>query len=668
MEKTPISHRAIGDVVLTGVLVLFFIQLATDFFSAVYLFGLLGTDIPPEIVVLLVLFSPFLAAFARNSLRPSTVSVLFSAAMALRLLEPLLPTRWKMFSAGAGMSILLFACPFIVSREKRPDFPTIGTGIILGLCFSNVLRALGLGTDLSTVGFWQIIGLILAGLAAYFLFGRKSGASAAENAIPDDSPKVVLQRSGFGRCAAFAVGISAAAALLCFIFGAVNIAGRWTGMDYWLVLALAFISMGGFAFLCARGTGSAFVMKPITLIAVNLLFSLSFGLGLFLLRTDFPGQSGSYPFMSSEGGLLPSVLVAACLLSFPVLVADILVFIHGIHALRPSPKILGGAFGLSAFAMLLFILAQAFTTVYDYIPIIGPLFRDRYWLVHAAAALAALLPLSLGLGGSRGKDIGGAKRIGTIPIAFIAAIGVAAVVRILVQPVSAETKPTEGGLRVLTYNIQQGYNASGQKNYEGQLALMRSLNPDIIGLEECDTNRIAGSNDDLPLFLSRSLGMYSYYGPPPQTGTFGVALLSRYPIEAPYVFHLYSKGEQTAAVVGRIVKDGRDYTVAVTHLGNDGPMIQAENILKGLEGKDRVVVMGDFNFRPREPQFARTTARLADSWSIAAMKAADNPPPVFDANGRIDYIFVSPGLNVASARFLTARESDHPAYFAVLGN
>ena len=41
------------------------------------------------------------------------------------------------------------------------------------------------------------------------------------------------------------------------------------------------------------------------------------------------------------------------------------------------------------------IFAQAFTTVYDYIPVVGPFFRDKFWLVFLLAGLGLSLPLLL---------------------------------------------------------------------------------------------------------------------------------------------------------------------------------------------------------------------------------------------------------------------------------
>ena len=62
-----------------------------------------------------------------------------------------------------------------------------------------------------------------------------------------------------------------------------------------------------------------------------------------------------------------------------------------------------------------------------------------------------------------------------------------------------------------------------------------------------------------------ALNMYSYYGPSTVTGTFGISLLSKYPIESPRTFFMHSAGEQTATIHARITAAGRTYNVFVTH-------------------------------------------------------------------------------------------------------
>ncbi len=217
-------------------------------------------------------------------------------------------------------------------------------------------------------------------------------------------------------------------------------------------------------------------------------------------------------------------------------------------------------------------------------------------------------------------------------------------------------------LRVATYNVQQGYSAAGERNYEGQLAVLRGLNADVIGLQETDTARFAGGNADLVRTFAEGLKFYSYYGPRTVTGTFGIALLSRYPIRDPRTFFMYSKGEQTAAIIATLTANGVDYTLLVTHLGNDGPIIQQEQVLSQLQGRQNVILVGDFNFNASTDQYRLTARSFADAWVLA------NPQgkPGFKAEKQIDHVFVSPGLKVTRADYIESPASDHPAELVVL--
>jgi endonuclease/exonuclease/phosphatase family metal-dependent hydrolase len=683
-------------VLLAGILSLFFIQLLTDFIAAVYALGLLGTSIPPEIASVLLLFAPFLLLALRKTPGGAALPCLALGAMALRLAEPLLPTRWRMLASGAGAALLLLALPLAALRLSRTALPSVGAGLALGTALANLLRALGSGTDFSTQGAGQALAWALASLAAWIIVsGCTAAAKASDDPVFDSEPDVTsgggsalleLPRDaldapprgrGFGTILACALGMAASFSLIHFVLAAVNVVARWTEIPYGLVLGIAFASLAGFAAICSVRRTFAALLGPGILIALNLACVAAIGLGLFLLRIDFPADPLAYPFEPASAGLAARVLPLLALALGPVLIADLLLFADRMSAAKPSLRALGVTFGLAALFLLLLVLAQVFTSAYDYIPGIGPLFRNAYWLVHLAAALAALLCLLLILrGGARERRADGGPEparddgvrlsaAGGFPAAAILVFGTAAVAWVVAQPAAAPPA-AQRGLRVLAYNIQQGYDAAGNKNYEGQLALMKAVEADVIGIEECDTNRIAGANDDLPRVLARGLGMYSFYGPPPQAGTFGISLLAKHPIEEPRVFYMHSEGEQTAAILAGVTRAGKRYTILVTHLGNAGDWIQQEAVLKQLSGKENIIAMGDFNFRPREAQFARTTAVLADSWAAAASREADDP--AFDPSDRIDHVFVSPGLPVRSARFITAPESDHPAYLVEMEN
>jgi endonuclease/exonuclease/phosphatase family metal-dependent hydrolase len=69
--------------------------------------------------------------------------------------------------------------------------------------------------------------------------------------------------------------------------------------------------------------------------------------------------------------------------------------------------------------------------------------------------------------------------------------------------------------------------------------------------------------------------------------------------------------------------------------------------------------MGDFNFRPTTEQYQQAIAVLDDSWVRAG-----SPTPIgaeWNANRRIDHMFVSPGVEVVDAQYVLAPTSDHPA-------
>ena len=221
----------------------------------------------------------------------------------------------------------------------------------------------------------------------------------------------------------------------------------------------------------------------------------------------------------------------------------------------------------------------------------------------------------------------------------------------------------------MSYNLQQGYGKTGEKSFEAQLEAIRRMNPDVVGLAETDTARIAGGNADLVRYLADRLAMHAYYGPTPISGTFGVALLSRYPIARARTFFMPSRGEQTAAIDAGIVVNGKRVELLVTHLDNDGAMPQQRLVVDRAVAAlgDAVpsavaVAMGDFNFDPSTAQYRLTTSLLEDAWQSAEQRVVEQGAS--DPAGRIDHIFLSPGTRVLDGRYLTEGPSDHPAIFA----
>ena len=88
-------------------------------------------------------------------------------------------------------------------------------------------------------------------------------------------------------------------------------------------------------------------------------------------------------------------------------------------------------------------------------------------------------------------------------------------------------------------------------------------------------------------------------------------------------------------------------------------MPQLEDVLSTLDLRQNVVLMGDFNLKPTTDQYRRATSVLDDAWIRAG-----SPTPIgaeWEADQRIDHMFVSPQVEVVNAQYVLAPLSDHPA-------
>jgi endonuclease/exonuclease/phosphatase family metal-dependent hydrolase len=657
------SHRPQLDpaeITLYALLWLFFLQLLSEFVEAIYTFGLLGTDIPAEMIAVLLLLAPALLLLAPR--QPGLLLPLAMAALVIfsRLALPLLDTRARLLVSGVGVAAFLIWLPAqlaILSRYRRTEAGVaLAAGLALSLALLNLLRAWHHGIDPSLAKDYPYIGWVL-GLVAVVLLATRRPQPPVLQPPPGDNR--------FGALALHAIGIVSVVALTYLAFAAPNVIARWVGLGYPLTAALVGLALASVLLVAAIRPALLVQLSRRALAVWNGLFMAALLLTILPQQLRFPIDPAAYPLPGRpDSSLLSALAACALLLLSPVLLINLARSSRAIIDAVPSRRALGGAFTIGGLWLLALILGHVFTTVYDYIPVVGPLWRDKFWLVYGLATAGMAAPLLASASRSRPGEVM------RIPPGFVYAAALAAVLAVIgamatsAQPVTlAREQPA---LRVATYNIQQGYRADGQRGHADQLALLRSLDADIIGLQESDTNRISGGNADLVRYFADQLDMHSYYGPSPAVGTFGVALLSRYPIENPRTFYMTSAGEQTAAIASEVTVGGQTYNIYVTHLGNNGPLIQQEQVLADIGDKQNVVLMGDFNFRPDSEQYALTTASLVDSWLRVWPSGADDQGNTYPR--RIDHIFVSPGMAIRNARYLDSPASDHPLLVAEIGD
>ncbi|MHB0989127.1 MAG: endonuclease/exonuclease/phosphatase family protein [Bellilinea sp.] len=646
MESTAaLSNRSWKFTLFFSLTFLIFFQLTSDFIESIYTFGLLGTDIPPEIVSIVFFFSPLALLFFRRRLPLRAALVLTGVAALLRGVEVVLDPGGKMLASGLGVGILLIAFPILLSH-LTPKAPVsaleMGTGLTSALSISVLLRTQGAGSDISLLIPWisWLLYALLIGLAVVLM---------REEIGPETEEDTVKPR--FCPAAALSTGFLGALLMLYFAFTSPTVLSRWSSVDYRLILLTIGAAWSIFSALLTGGRVLQ-VSRPF-LAGWNVLFLLAGTMAILINQVRFPTDASSFPLYQPGLPWPAQIPLFAFLLLSPVILLDFILLAGEFAWLRPTTRQLAGGFTIAALAFLVVVLAQVFTTVYDYIPVVGPGFRDRFGSVFLLTGLALTIPLFW----ARQRTFPGPQ---PVQRQLFLPLVVTALVLSIVSAVLTEPKPEvtrkPASLRVVSYNLQQGYNQDGQRAYQQQLEVIRSLQPDLVGLQESDVARFSGGNADLVRTLANGLNMYAYYGPKTVTGTFGIALLSRYPLENPQTFFMYSVGEQTAAISAQVTVDNVPYHILVTHLGNDGPIIQQQQVLQELAGKQNVIAMGDFNFRPATEQYALTTQVLDNAWVLAGSPLTAE----LDPERLIDHVFVSPGTKVKSAEYIVSPVSDHP--------
>lgn len=592
-----------------------------------------------------------------------------------------------MILTGLGVGCFMVFLPAYLQNKASGNHEKhglqMGIAVGSGLILSILLKTLGSSMDLSLTFWFQWIGWILA---AYVMM-------MAINLYNWDRTVSSRPSKNFSRgekqwkwklwvpC----LGVGSILILCYFTFSSPTVIARWSEGNIIAITTILILVITSFITI-AYMKPYFFGKLPMSVVLLwNGIFVLLLVLTIALNQIPFILIS-SYPYLAPETTILHHAILYAMLLLSPIILIDFSFLMQEIFNKKPSIRSMGTSFSMVSLFFLLMIFSAVFVPTWDYIPIIGPIFKDMIWLVFLIVGIMLLLSLLLVKKPSftlprisRQVMMIKLKRLSII--AVIAAgtiIGVTVLEIPFVQPsLDAST------LRILTYNIQQGASDGGSMNFEGQRALIQRLNPDIIGLQESDTARIANGNKDFVRYVSNTLGYYSYYGPKTVTNTFGIALLSKYPICDARTFYMECVGEQTATIWAHITIGTTTFNVFITHLGNyvntstgdRSHIVQQENILTVTEGKENVILMGDFNFEPDTEQYNITVAQLYDTWELVL--SADPTKAVVDPilpggreipSERIDHIFVSNHLNesLTSIHYTGGYESDHPALFATI--
>jgi endonuclease/exonuclease/phosphatase family metal-dependent hydrolase len=219
--------------------------------------------------------------------------------------------------------------------------------------------------------------------------------------------------------------------------------------------------------------------------------------------------------------------------------------------------------------------------------------------------------------------------------------------------------PAAGELRLATYNIHYGFDSDWVFNLDEMAATIEAEGVDVIVLQEVDAARITSLGVDDALWLGQRLGMHVVYQPTLEKLS-GIALLSRYPLQASGGQWLTSALEQTAIVYGAVKTSHGPLHVYGLWLGlePDERTTQIAEALDYVGSQSPAALGGDFNSMPDSPVYARLlSAGFDDPFTMTADDPAPTSPAI-NPTERIDYVWLR-GLTPRAARVSASTASDH---------
>lgn len=639
-----------------SIIILFFIQLAGTLVESIYILDLMNTKLDEKALGVLFFFAPALLfpLFKREPRR--IAGILTGLLIVTRGLVPYLNTSNRLLASGLGTTTAL-ALFFLLLYTKRGEeelsiFGAAGSGFAITL--SVFLRVWGTGLDLSLIPAGGWIGWILGLLLGMGVIGLELEPSAA------------IRGKG-GRATSAAAGLVLILTLFWFSFSAPSAIARWTEGNYTLIATAISLLSGGWVWISLQRPQWVAKIGSGALVLGNVLFTASLTGTLLAQRVPFPPAPDSAPVTVASPSLLSQILLIVMLVTFPILFVDLRLFLKRIQVAAPAPGELARGFLLGVFIMVLMVFINIFSNVWGYVPPVSPFFRGTFWLAYfILAGIVTLLAWAV-----RGET-NTASSIETpqphwewgtlLALLFIGTV-------VLTLPIGRVQAEAEGrsSLTVMTFNTQQSNDESGERSFEQQLELMRQIDPDVIALQESDSARISINNNDYVRYFANRLGYYSYYGPTPVTGTYGTAILSRFPLMNTRTVFTYSDTDEIGTAEAEIEVGGRRFTIYNVHpAGSEAAMLAfATSLLERTQDDSNVIALGDYNLRDYEAAYQLIDRELRNAWTT--VYPSEISPAGVDMSGenRIDHIFISLELDIRNPVYLLppASATDHPVHW-----
>ncbi len=639
---------------------LFLLQSIGSLVESIYILDLLKTSLDEKALGLLFFFAPGLLFFLPKKNSKAFIWVLFGLLFLGRGCLPYLSTLGRMIAGGVASAAGLLLFPFLLTAQTDPTHDSqrgksIAMGFALALLGLVLFRTLDYSLDysLQSEGSWigWVLGIVLGLSLRYF-----SWQEDEVNEKPHPGLNLTM------------VGIFMAISLDLFAFSAPSVMARWTESDYRMIVITVSLITTLWMLMVIYRPGLPERIPSWGIFLWNSLLTLTLTGTLLVQRVPFPPTPTSPPVVMSSSSALAQVLLFLSILLFPVIFLDLQLLVDRIQPSHTCPRDLTAGMLLGAFLFILLVFMQIFTNVWGYIEPVSPWFRNKFWLPFLV--MSALLMLIVGrrtkLQKQEGKFYDMSEKLGWTILLGVLFLG-CGVAAFLTTPMPSFLPPT-GPLVVMTYNIQQGNDVFGERSLKRQLALIEKVSPDILALQESDSARVSLNNIDIVRYFAGRLGYYSYYGPSPVSGSYGTALLSKYPLRNTRVIYSYSDKDEIGTSVVEIVLNDTVFTIYDVHPdGTDLAMeVFAQTLLEQVDNKEYVIALGDYNLRDYEYPYQLIAERLTNVWeSLYPSKISPDGTDMSGEN-RIDHIFISTPLKARQAWYILPPDSatDHPVHWA----
>ncbi|MHA1970071.1 MAG: hypothetical protein ACW964_20040, partial [Candidatus Hodarchaeales archaeon] len=157
----------------------FFLQLFSDFVEFTYILCLMTLSLNENALTVLFLFSSIFLLFFKKKLPDNILLIVGELMILCRIIEPLFNSQLRMIISGLGVGCFMIFFPGYLlwkeSSDEEQDGIVLGLGLAIAIAISVLFRAINSSIDISTHGWLQTIGWVLAVIETIILINLIMG-------------------------------------------------------------------------------------------------------------------------------------------------------------------------------------------------------------------------------------------------------------------------------------------------------------------------------------------------------------------------------------------------------------------------------------------------------------------------------------------------------------